>query len=95
MKALFYLTTLLILLQLTVSFPSKRFLFSDTPVIDEPDEDWNSLKFDEIELDTSEIGIKPDDLYLKIKECVQKCMKEVNSDRSYRDNCIAKMCDIY
>ena len=73
----------------------KRFLFSDEPAEEEPEPDWNTLNFQEIKLDTKEIELKPKDLYSKIQECIEKCMKNVNSDFSIRDNCIAKICDIY
>ncbi|RNA09062.1 hypothetical protein BpHYR1_048278 [Brachionus plicatilis] len=74
---------------------NKRFfgLSDDGPQVDEPEPDWANFK--EIKIDTKEVEMNPSDLYSKIEDCIKKCMKEVNSDKSYRDNCVAKMCDIY
>lgn len=76
---------------------NKRFfgLMNDQPQIDEPEPDWNASNYKEIKIDAKEIEMKPNELYSKIEDCIQKCMSEVNSDKSYRDNCVAKICDIY
>ena len=62
-----------------------------------PEPDWNNSGFKELVLETEEKMIKPSDLYAKITECVRKCIDEkiVNPNRSLRDNCIAKNCDVY
>lgn len=103
MKYTILFLTLLILsfIQSVMSSPieinlERRFFgFDDQPQVDEPEPDWNSLNFNEIKIDTKEIEMKPNELYSEIEDCVQKCMKEVDSDKSYRDNCLAKMCDVY
>lgn len=77
------------------NFEKRSFGFDDQPQVDDPEPDWNSFNFEEIKIDAKETEIKPSDLYSQIEDCVQKCMKEVNSDKSYRDNCLAKMCDVY
>lgn len=75
---------------------NKRFLFSnDQTVNEQPEPEWNTLNFKEIKYETNEFELKPKDLYQRIEECVKKCLSLVNPDKSYRDQCIAKQCDIY
>lgn len=56
--------------------------------------DWNTIKFDEIKLNTQEIEIQPSELYKKVLDCIKKCMENMPTN-SYRDKCLAKTCDIY
>lgn len=59
-----------------------------------PDLDYNSVKYDNVELKTEEISMEPAELIAKVLECIEKC-RESMSKNSYRDKCLAKTCDIY
>lgn len=58
-----------------------------------PEIDWDSVAHKQIDLKTKEIMLTPTGLYAKIDKCVEECMQKGHS--MYRDNCIAKHCDIY
>lgn len=60
----------------------------------EPELDWDTIKFEEITLNTKELDLQPSQLYAKVLECVKNCMQNLPKN-SYRDNCIAKTCEIY
>jgi hypothetical protein len=61
-----------------------------------PEIDWNAITSKKIiKLKMKEIEIDEKELFQKVKECVKKCMEKSRPDRLYRDNCIAKFCDIY
>ena len=65
-----------------------------------PEPDWNSLNYKELNPETKEKSILPNELYAKIEECVKKCLDQKNKSNtrfsfSFRDNCVAKFCDIY
>ena len=72
----------------------KRFLFSND-VKELPELDWNTIKYETLDIKAKEIEMTPKQLYAKIEECVKKCQKIVNSNITSRDQCIAKTCDIY
>lgn len=64
----------------------------DAPVI--PELDYNSVKFENVELKVEEIEMEPSELYAKVLKCIEKCLKDLPTN-SYRDKCLAKTCDIY
>ena len=73
----------------------KRFLFGNDEVKEIPELDWNTIKYKTLEVKTKEIEMTPKELYAKIEECIAKCQKQVNSNITSRDQCIARICDIY
>lgn len=58
-----------------------------------PEINWDSVDYKQIDLKTKEIMLTPTELYAQIDKCVEECMQKRPS--MYRDNCIAKHCDIY
>jgi len=67
-----------------------------------PEPDWSSLNYKELNPETKEKNISPEELYAKVEECVKKCLDQKNNKSntklfsfSFRDNCVAKFCDIY
>jgi hypothetical protein len=74
---------------------SKRFLFGSDEVVEKPELDWDTIQSVTVNVNVKEIEMIPKDFYKKVEECIEKCMKSINSDRSARDQCVAKTCDIY
>jgi cell shape-determining protein MreC len=60
-----------------------------------PEVDWNKLNVEHIQMKASEVLFTSMDMNEILFDCVEKCLKIVNPDRSWRDKCIAKTCDIY
>ena len=58
-----------------------------------PKIDWDTQSYKQMNIKTKEINLTPAQLYAKIDKCVEECMH--NRHSTYRDNCIAKHCDIY
>ncbi len=60
-----------------------------------PEIDWRTIIKKSVKLKVKEFEIDEKILFQKVEECVKKCLEKSNPDRLYRDNCIAKLCDIY
>jgi hypothetical protein len=61
-----------------------------------PEVDWETVKSKKIyKLKTKELEMNENQMTKKVEECVKKCLEKINPDKSYRDNCLAKFCDIY
>jgi hypothetical protein len=61
-----------------------------------PEINWDNVASKKIvKIKMRELELNEKELFQKVEECVKKCMEKSNPDRSYRDNCIAKFCDIY
>ena len=103
-KKIFFLLSLLVLIAncsnaATINSDAlneRRFLFSsDVEEVEQPELDWNTIKYKTINVNVNEIEMTPAELYAKVQECIKKCQKTIKSDFSARDQCIAKTCDIY
>jgi hypothetical protein len=60
-----------------------------------PEPQWETLKHKEIQIKTKETGMKSSEMYSKVLECVQKCLKQRQFKSSFRDNCVRETCSIY
>lgn len=59
-----------------------------------PELDYNSVKFENVELKVEEIEMEPSEFFAKVLACIEKCAKDMPTN-AYRDKCLAKTCDIY
>ena len=55
--------------------------------------DWSKVKFKEIKFESKETGMRSEQLFEKVRKCIEKCMHQKHVD--LRDNCVALNCDIY
>ena len=69
--------------------------YSDYSSVYDDSVDWKTLKVKVIQLESEEKSLSEQQLFSKVEECIKKCMEQVNSNNSVRDQCIASVCDIY
>jgi hypothetical protein len=61
-----------------------------------PEIDWNTIESKKtFKPRVKELEIDQNGLFEKVKDCVKKCLEQINPDKLYRDTCIAKSCDIF
>ena len=55
--------------------------------------EWTDFKT--IQLNTGEKELSQRDLFDRVKQCIDECVKKLGSSRSFRDKCVQEVCDIY